>query len=91
MTWTVIQNANSAIAAVASDASEALKCSPAVFTDSFTVSGDADLVKVYDAEGRQVASTALTDGFATIAATSWTPGVYIVSAPGLPSVKVVKK
>lgn len=91
MTWTVIQNANSAIAAVASDASEALKCSPAVFTDSFTVSGDADLVKVYDAEGRQVASATLVDGAATIDATSWASGVYIVSAPGQTSVKVVKK
>lgn len=62
-----------------------------MFTDSFTVSGDADLVKVYDAEGRQVASATLVDGAATIDATSWASGVYIVSAPGQTSVKVVKK
>ena len=91
MTWTVTQNANSAIAVVASGASESLKCSPAVFTDSFTVSGDADLVKVYDAEGRQIAGATLVDGATTIVATSWAPGLYIVSAPGLHSVKVVKK
>lgn len=61
------------------------------FTDSFTVSGDADLVKVYDAEGRQIAGATLVDGATTIVATSWAPGLYIVSAPGLHSVKVVKK
>lgn len=91
MTWTVTQNANSAIATVASDASDALKCSPAVFTDSFTVSGQTDLVKVYDAEGRQVAAATLAGGSATIDATSWASGVYIVSAPGQTSVKIVRK
>ena len=62
-----------------------------MFTDSFTVSGDADLVKVYDAEGRQVAVATLADGTATIDATAWPAGLYVVSAPGLTSVKVVKK
>ena len=91
MTWTVTQNASSAIEAVASDASDALQCTPSVFTDSFTVSGQAELVRVYDAEGRQVAVATLADGTATIDATAWPAGLYVVSAPGLTSVKVVKK
>lgn len=60
--------------------------------DVVKVSGlQADCVDVYDINGRHVSKVAATEGCAEVNLGVFSRGVYVLSIPGKPSLKVLKK
>lgn len=92
MVWTLTQSAESGIDVTVSDADNALTCTPSIVDDTLTIrSTTAHKVNIYDVAGHLVAEVALTDDAATVDTSGWNGGTYIVSASGLPSVKIIKR